>query len=579
METLTGESPELTKGFTEAGPGPLNNKPPPPSYPPPPPPPPRFLSLDQWRRVSQLQRLIQHLGLLVEFVNKELAEIIDVRSKVDDGTLKEIQFEDLWHLFKPGDMVLSARGPNQQILKVCAVTGGQVQIRNYTADETRQMGYSRSQPPLLPMNNSTRRSHDILREEASGVGIWTPLTIDCYAMGFDGTDIGPLDSFVRIMHYSGRVAITDLDAYPLRFHPNSNELLEQMEKRGRKVLDSYGHKRYHGPITNQEGDETYEEIRTDIFIDMDWYYQRVQVAGDGSHNTYTPYTPLQPARRMKLGRLLKTKPNPTETSEYHGERLCQWSGNEVDTMLFEDFMSTNRLGFGVVKALGPFVTSSHLQLMRYSVVGYALRYRKWCKYQPLYQHHTPPDIAVNRILMADLNILDFLDIDLVKEIDFDRESRDSGFHELVVPKRHRDLLVALVDTHMSETQVLTAEQTNVNPTSGSSNNQIDLVKGKGQGVIILLHGPPGSGKTSTAETIAAYTKRPLYSLTTGDIGVDPTTAERRLMEHAKQADKWGCVLLLDEGDVFLMQRDWDNLNRNALVSGMLSFRPILIPSG
>lgn len=336
----------------------------------------------QTDRAHRLQESVSHLGLLLTFINDELAETIHLPSKIEDGTLKEIEFEDLWLLFQPGDTILSARGPNQKILKICAVTGGQVQLRNYNPDEIRQMGYSR--PPLRPENNSDLRTYDLTREEAAGAGIWTQLTIDCYAMGFDGTDVGPLDSCVRIRHYRGKMAITDLDVYPLRFHPNSAGLLAKMEERGQKVLASYGHKRYNGAITNQAGDETYEEIRSDVFIDMNWYYQNVQVAGMGSG--YPPPGAMQAmfSRRLKLGRLLKTLPNPTETSEYYfGKKTCQMSGTEVDTRLFEDFMSANRQGFGVVKASGPFVTSSHLQLMTYSVVGYAFRYRKWCKYHLL----------------------------------------------------------------------------------------------------------------------------------------------------------------------------------------------------
>ncbi|KAK3364547.1 P-loop containing nucleoside triphosphate hydrolase protein, partial [Lasiosphaeria hispida] len=97
----------------------------------------------------------------------------------------------------------------------------------------------------------------------------------------------------------------------------------------------------------------------------------------------------------------------------------------------------------------------------------------------------------------------------------------------------------------------------------------DLVQSKEQGLIILLHGPPGSGKTSTAETIAAYTWRPLYSLTCGDLGSGSTESETLLDRHASRAEKWGRVLLLDEADVFLLQRDWTEVSRNALVSVFL----------
>lgn len=61
--------------------------------------------------------------------------------------------------------------------------------------------------------------------------------------------------------------------------------------------------------------------------------------------------------------------------------------------------------------------------------------------------------------------------------------------------------------------------------------------------------PVGTGKTSTAETIAAYTRRPLYSITCGDLGTLPGDVEKNLLQHTKRAEDWDCVLLLDKADV------------------------------
>lgn len=176
---------------------------------------------------------------------------------------------------------------------------------------------------------------------------------------------------------------------------------------------------------------------------------------------------------------------------------------------------------------------------------------------------------------------DHLDVEHVKEMDRESlEARKAGFDDLVIDQRYRDLLVALVDSHASGLQ--REEEKTKQGSRGNKRTQIDLVRGKGQGLIILLHGPPGSGKTSTAETIAAYTGRPLYAITCGDIGITPEEVENRLFMHTRRADRWGCVLLLDEADVFLVQRDWHNIQRNALVSGLSILHSytglILIPS-
>ncbi|EEU37041.1 uncharacterized protein NECHADRAFT_5382, partial [Fusarium vanettenii 77-13-4] len=95
----------------------------------------------------------------------------------------------------------------------------------------------------------------------------------------------------------------------------------------------------------------------------------------------------------------------------------------------------------------------------------------------------------------------------------------------------------------------------------------------GRGCIILLHGVPGVGKTSTAgkfqQCVAVHTKKPLYPITCGDIGYRPEDVERNLGHHFRLAHKWGCVLLLDEADVFLAKRDAFFLRILEYYSGIL----------
>lgn len=73
-------------------------------------------------------------------------------------------------------------------------------------------------------------------------------------------------------------------------------------------------------------------------------------------------------------------------------------------------------------------------------------------------------------------------------------------------------------------------------------------------------------------------ERPLYSVTSGDIGTDPEVVESKLLRIFNYADHWNALLLLDEADVFLAERNLENLSRNALVSGnyfFLSFSTVL----
>ncbi|KAL8957512.1 MAG: hypothetical protein Q9193_005236 [Seirophora villosa] len=99
----------------------------------------------------------------------------------------------------------------------------------------------------------------------------------------------------------------------------------------------------------------------------------------------------------------------------------------------------------------------------------------------------------------------------------------------------------------------------------------DIVEGKGNGLVILLHGPPGVGKSLTAECVAKATSKPLFTVGVADIGTDSKTVEDKLNKLFSLAAEWDAVLLIDEADVFMEQRGSTDstLERNALVSVLL----------
>ncbi|RYO05647.1 hypothetical protein AA0119_g3167 [Alternaria tenuissima] len=142
-------------------------------------------------------------------------------------------------------------------------------------------------------------------------------------------------------------------------------------------------------------------------------------------------------------------------------------------------------------------------------------------------------------------------VDLVVDKIVDVSWNKEAFKHLVADDKTKELVQALVADRIS------------------SERNTDLIQGKGNGLIILLHGGPGTGKTFTAESVAELAEKPLYPVTCGDIGTEPEQVERYLESVLYLGNLWDCVVLLDEADVFLEERGIADLARNALVSVFL----------
>lgn len=62
-------------------------------------------------------------------------------------------------------------------------------------------------------------------------------------------------------------------------------------------------------------------------------------------------------------------------------------------------------------------------------------------------------------------------------------------------------------------------------------------------------------------------REPKLTLVSGDLGSTPKEVESALQINFALANKWGCILLLDEADVFLAERRREDFNRNGMVAG------------
>jgi hypothetical protein len=126
---------------------------------------------------------------------------------------------------------------------------------------------------------------------------------------------------------------------------------------------------------------------------------------------------------------------------------------------------------------------------------------------------------------------------------------DKGLRsKLILPPSHRDLLDILTTDIEAFTQ--------------------DLVEGKSSGNVILAKGPSGLGKTMTAEVYSELREMPLYKVRAGTLGTTAEEISKALDVVFERVIRWGCLLLLDEADVFVTVRK-DDLQKNAIVAEFL----------
>jgi hypothetical protein len=342
------------------------------------------------------------------------------------------------------------------------------------------------------------------------------MVLQLQQVDFDGKRFGHRTEQMAIPAYLGAVSIHKLDVVPRLFFPRVDEVEERLIARGRRFEQYAGiHFAEHAAIALEH---VYNSSRGDYDINRVHISERVVVDCATHHRLNADLAKSVSPFDDEALILVKDTPqnNDDSDSDSDNESYNSYDSEEEDS---DDDIAKNKDSELMPSKKQTFKPLTDIQCLLSSALvhGFSFTHKKWI------------DMFIDNLSPVQWN--------------------EQCFDQLVLAPRQKKLVQALVTEHIT-----------------NKNDFDDIIKGKGKGLVLVLHGPPGVGKTLTAECVAERCKRPLYVVSSGDLGTDSHTLDARLTQILDMASTWRAVLLIDEADVFLERRSLHDMERNALVS-------------
>ncbi|KIW90878.1 uncharacterized protein Z519_08661 [Cladophialophora bantiana CBS 173.52] len=331
--------------------------------------------------------------------------------------------------------------------------------------------------------------------------------LHCYSIDWDGKAFGHTLEVEGIKDFEGSRKFTDLGVFPLDSHPAKGAVIERLVERGRK-FSSYTrvhYRAYNGPATSYV---------------LGGAFAEEQVSGRVVVDTET-FMHFHPYSRDLIQRLGTNEPKGKDSNEDSDQIDSSYTNRNmyinIPHLRDQAILSANNKSLEMEQTE---LTDDQLMICCPTVRGYSL----------------------------DLNVWMHLRIDYLRKIQWNA----NAFESLALPGNYKRLLLAF-----AETQRDSAAQFD------------DVIEGKGKGMVVLLEGPPGLGKTLTASSVAEKMKVPIFKIASGQMKSDPGTIKAALQDAFLMTKSWKGIILLDEADIFLERRSVNDLDRNQLVSVFL----------
>jgi hypothetical protein len=476
---------------------------------------------------------LAELRCYVEFMSREIIPLYHRFEKLDETSNAKVCFEDLWCLFRVGQIVYRPCG-----------TGADKEIDDLTLGNRHWRVYgTRPSWPKYRMGVVD----DYRNYISGGDGEMASFGVHCYYIDYTGDEFCVVTETFEIQPYEGERPIKSLKVFPHRFLTNHDEKLKASTNFGKMFLDCLK-TRYAAynwwtttldprgkPTTDAEGNilRRAEYVDSEVIVDFVEAFQACP--------SWKP-----------VPSILKPE-EPSLSTTFDNFYINWWSDSDRTKLLVE----TTEI---IVLRSGVTTWERNKNLMEDKFLV-SIRENDKNNTLTTVEYISEYDLPLlpARLFAYVLRDRKFVQLD-VQRLSNVKESNDV-FDCLKIPDNQKDIIQSLVEDHFLKK----AE----NKKDGVERLSLDWVKGKGKGLFILLHGVPGVGKTATAEAVAQKSGKPLFAITCGDLGSTPNEMESALQRIFRLANTWDCVLLLDEVDTFFSQRSRGDatLTKNVLVSG------------
>ncbi|KAF6839164.1 hypothetical protein CMUS01_04359 [Colletotrichum musicola] len=492
------------------------------------------------------------LGTLRWIVRRELAEAFAVSKELSRNGVITSQY--LWTLFPPGELVYTVEDGDEQFFVLRSIVPGS--LNDYTLTGT--------------------------------------------YVDWDGNQFGTATRNITLRWFPGTRRIDCLKAFPAKYHKRFEELRERLTERGRKFVSLAGkhYKAYRDPDATDP--EAEQRVMIDALQRRNEFLNRVWAESyvfDQSTDSITQAPVDEPPARGHVPLTRRRRDRDDDQSEYEYKRRRaqrlespEFRPRTPPTPVYEPTSPVYEPAIPMRRhprprrssrtprrsmspptpgRLSPAGSDAGTDEERQRVEIEELRAARARK--PLSDLQL--SVCVPRVVGYDLKAKRWksFKVDRISDIEWNT----SPFESLVLPDGYKDLILAFVESQVKD-----------------KNRFDDVINGKGGGLVALLAGDPGVGKTLTAESVAEKIKAPLFKMELSDYTDDvddrsscapsPTyhpypdryvaqTNDRRgdFTVAFELAARWGAVLLIDECDIYLEQRSDASSGRNRMVSRFL----------